>query len=324
MEMVCARHPRRLSLDPDAIMKPIVWAIIATYRRPELLRRALTALRDQGSALAGVIIVDNGGTGELDPSDLKIKMVVPPQNLGTAGGIAAGLQAFFAIPEATHCWIMDDDTVTEPDTLKSLLDVVELSQAAVVTSVLINEHGKVAWYPGPLSQPAWNLVRSGVTQEEFLEQCGIDPLPWTWATWGCMLIAREAVQKVGLPNAKLWYQGTDIEYSLRLSAHFNCVLAPAARCHHLMPPTTRKQLSNKELWSLQNGAYVSVRLPHGHRSLRHLPGNHFRYWQGQGFSLRGLIESSSAFWNGAILGRPAGIEQTKCGQNLSKDWLSTK
>ncbi len=300
-------------------MKPCVWAIIATYRRPELLRRALTALYDQCSALAGVIIVDNGGTGHLESDDLNLKVVTPPNNLGTAGGIAAGLKAFLEIPEATHCWIMDDDTVTEPYALKAMLEARESSKAEVVTAVLIDENGQIAWYPGPLSQPAWDLVRAGVTPDQFVEQCGIKPLKWTWATWGCMLIAREAVEAVGFPDAKLWYQGTDIEYALRLSAKFRCVLAPAAHCHHLIPPANHQQLSNKELWSLQNGAYVAVRLSHGHRILRHLPGNHFRYWQKQGYSLRGLTDAFLAFWNGGILGKPAGLKQFQRGQTVYKD-----
>ena len=41
-----------------------VLALIATYGRPALLRRALAALRAQGPALAGVVVVNNGGDAE--------------------------------------------------------------------------------------------------------------------------------------------------------------------------------------------------------------------------------------------------------------------
>ena len=40
-------------------MNHCVWAVIATYRRPELLNRVLASLRGQGSELAVVMIVDN-------------------------------------------------------------------------------------------------------------------------------------------------------------------------------------------------------------------------------------------------------------------------
>jgi len=159
-----------------------------------------------------------------------------------------------------------------------------------------------------LAQPAWNVIRRAVTPEDYLRQCGPAPQRWTWSIWASLLITRRAIESVGLPDARLWYQGTDIEYTLRLSAHFNCVLAPVAVCRHLRLAGSHTQRRTKELWSLQNGAYVALRLAHGRRALRHLPGNHFRYWQGQHYTFRAFLEQLGAFWRGAIRGCPVGLE----------------
>jgi GT2 family glycosyltransferase len=294
-------------------MKPCVWGVIATYHRPQLLQRTIAALQDQGPALAGVILIDNGGMGELPTGPVPIRLIRPPENLGTAGGLAAGLQAGLTDLAITHFWILDDDAVPEAGALTAMLQAGEQTDAAAVTCLLSDATGRVAWFPGPLKQPAWNVIRSGVTPVEFCERCGTAPLRWNWATWASMLIARPAIETVGLPNAKLWYQGTDIEYSLRLSARFTCVLAPAAGCRHLPPAISPDLQSSKELWSLQNMVYVAVRLTHGHRLLRHLPGNLFRYWQRRGYRWRALRESIGAFWRGAVLGHPAGKQHVLLG-----------
>ena len=238
-----------------------------------------------------------------------VEIITPPKNLGTAGGLALGLKTVLQNAAVTHCWILDDDSVAQPGALSAMLEASKLTEADAVTSLLAYAAGKVGWFPGPLAQPAWDVIRSGVTPDEFWQRCGVAPLHWTWATWASMLVTRGAIAAVGLPEPKLWYQGTDSEYALRLSARFTCVLAPAALCLHLPPPVDAEQHRNKELWSLQNAAYVAVRLTHGRCILRHLPGNHFRYWRGQRFRGRALWECLCAFWRGAILGRPAGLEQ---------------
>ncbi len=291
-------------------MKTCVWVVIPSYYRLELLQRALNSLGDQGPALAGVMVVDNSGGQATLPVKLhaqpEIRVVTPSENLGTAGGLALGMRTVLGTTAATHCWIMDDDAEAGSGVLRAMLEALDSAGAEVATSLLIDHRGKVAWYPGPLPQPAWNVIRSGVTPQEFRQRCGATPLPWTWATWASMLVTRKAIEAVGLPDVDLWYQGSDIEYTLRLSSHFPCVLAPAAVCAHLPPPGDQSKQRIKSYWALQNGAYIATRLPHGRRSLRHLPGNHFRHWKAQHYQLRALTESFRAFWRGAICGRRVG------------------
>ncbi len=294
-----------------------VVALIATYGRPALLRRTLESLRGQGAALAGVVVVNNGGdegttaavTEFATAGAMPVQLIAPAANLGTAGGVAAGLQAMLADAAATHAWVLDDDAVAKPGALDAMLAAMQSAAAEAVSAMVTDARGIVTWFPGPLRQPAWDVIRSAVTPEEFRQQCGNAPLCWNWATWASLVVSRRAVETVGLPDARLWYQGTDIEYTLRLSARFTCVLAPDAVCPHLPPPEDAGRRRTKDLWSLQNGAYVAVWLRHGHRILRHLPGNHFRYWKSQHYSLRALGESLGAFWRGGVLRRPVGLEQ---------------
>lgn len=292
-------------------MKAVVIGVVATWQRPALMRRLLLSLHEQGPALTAIVVVDNGGT-QAHAADLRAAAPVPliwvsaESNLGTGGGIARGLAEALQQGEATHFWIMDDDMVATPGVLSLMLQAMQRAAAAAVSSLLVNAQGRIAWFPGPLPQPAWTAIRKNLTPEEFRARGGTAPLRWNWSIWASLVVTRAAVECIGLPNARLWYQGADIEYTLRLSARFPTVLAPAAICHHLIPPTTAAELLSKSLLSLQNGAYTAVRLRHGRRTLRHLPGNHFRYWRAGRFSLRALAESISAFWRGAVLGRSTG------------------
>jgi len=210
--------------------------------------------------------------------------------------------AAFKDQTVTHVWIMDDDACATSGALSAMLAAATRANAGAVAPLLPDASGVIKWFPGPLPQPAWNIIRSNVTPQEFLARCGDTPLRWNWATWASLLVTRESYAAIGVPRADLWYQSTDIEYTLRLSQRFSCVLAPAATCLHLPPPCPQALARRKEYWALQNNAYITFRLRHGLRILRHLPGNHYRYWRRNGGTWEALAESVLAFWRGSILG----------------------
>jgi len=290
---------------------PNVRMVVATYRRPDSLERLLRSLATEGPTLGGTVVVNNSGDGDTarvaaEASPVPARVISPGANLGTGGGLAAGLAGAFEDPEVTHAWIMDDDACATPGALSALLAAGAAARAGAVSPLLSDEGGIVRWFPRPLAQPACHVSRSQVTPQQFRERCGDAPLRWNWATWVGLLVTRQAYAEAGPPRSDLWFQSTDIEYTLRLSARFACVLAPAAACLHLPPPCPAALARRKELWALQNNAFITFRTRHGLRILRHLPGNHYRYWRQNGRSPDALAESALALWRGAALGRPVG------------------
>jgi len=237
-----------------------------------------------------------------------VRVLTPDANLGTGGGLSLGFGEILRHTDATHLWVLDDDVVASPGALAQMLAVQRQAGAAAVSPLVPDGRGVVKWFPGPLPQPAWDVIRSGVTCEAFVARCGAEPLRWNWATWASLLVTREAVEAVGLPRTDFWYQATDIEYTLRLSHRFPCVLAPTAVCPHLPPPESVERRRLKDVWGLQNNAFLSVRLRHGWRALRHLPGNHYRHWKKYRPTGGALRESWAAFWRGAVRGIPVGAD----------------
>ena len=102
-----------------------VTAVVVTYNRLPLLRRCLAALQGQTAQGLRVLVVDNAsadGTAEylktLAMSGLVCRILT--ENLGGAGGFAYGMQAAAKLG-CKAVWLMDDDTLPEPQALEALL-----------------------------------------------------------------------------------------------------------------------------------------------------------------------------------------------------------
>ena len=292
-------------------MNARVFAIIPAFQRPQLLARALQSLEGQGPSLARVIVVNNSSDAETAriaaASPLPTRVLDFGCNLGTAGGISAGMHEMLQDAEATHAFVMDDDACATPGALAAMLRTAEAHEADAVAPLITDETGRVRWFPGPLAQPAWDVVRSSPTPAEFLQRCGPVAPRWNWAIWASLLISRRAIVAVGYPRIDLWSQFTDLEYTLRLSARFKCVLAADAVCAHLPPLVEIGSDRAKLFWALQHGDYAAVRLRHGWRFLRHLPGQQMRYLQHYRWRPHAWWDVARAFVGGAVLGRTAGL-----------------
>ena len=108
-----------------------VTVIVVTYNRLPLLKQCLAALRAQTVQGFTVLLVDNAST---DGTADYIKTLAMPglvcrnpgENLGGAGGFAYGIRAAVELG-CEAVWIMDDDTLPEPDALAALLAAGNLS-----------------------------------------------------------------------------------------------------------------------------------------------------------------------------------------------------
>ena len=98
-----------------------VTAVVVTYNRLPLLRRCLAALQAQTAQGLRVLVVDNAsadGTAEYLKTLAMPGLVcrILTENLGGAGGFAYGMQAAAELG-CKAVWLMDDDTLPEPQAL---------------------------------------------------------------------------------------------------------------------------------------------------------------------------------------------------------------
>jgi hypothetical protein len=157
-----------------------VTAVVLTYDAPDALAACLAALTAQTEPPASVLVVDNaseppavvpdGGCAEV----LRLR-----ENLGPAGGYAAGLRAFLA-SGAGHVWLVDDDSTPRPDALAAQRRAAAAADrpTAFLARLVDRDTGEVADTHG------W---------------CGV-------------LLPREIVAAVGVPMEDLFWWSEDTEY----------------------------------------------------------------------------------------------------------------
>jgi len=295
---------------------PGVVAVTASLGRAPLLARLLASLGTEQPALTRAVVVDNADSAAtaavVRSAALPVERLVPGRNLGCGGGVARGLQTALADPAMSHVCILDDDAYVTPGAVPAMLKAMVTAGADAAVPLVADGAGRIGWFPGPLGQPAWNVIRrAGITPTEFRAQCGDTLLAWNWAPWTVLLVTRRAIEAVGPPRDDFWFQGEDLEWTLRLTARFRGVLAPGALCRHEPPPAPDETSARVRVWlkqcaMLQNNAYTVTRLPHGRRARRHLPGNVWRFVSRARFTPAAWRDAIHALWLGAVQGLPAG------------------
>ena len=103
-----------------------VLAVVVTYNRIDMLKQCISNLRNQTFDQFDVLIVNNAstdGTYEYlcENTDSNLTALHLNQNLGGAGGFNAGLR--YGVENGyEYCWIMDDDTLPQQDSLQCLIE----------------------------------------------------------------------------------------------------------------------------------------------------------------------------------------------------------
>jgi GT2 family glycosyltransferase len=295
-----------------------VVAVAATCRRAPELKRLIASLEESIPPVRALVVVDNGGDAEtqsvVKASRLTTVYLDPGTNLGCGGGLAEGeraaMEKFGA--ELTHLWILDDDASVSPEALRTLLDSMAGEQADAAHPLVTDPAGELGWHPGLLDPVKFAAIQARQRPEEFFARCGSAPIPFSWAQGIALLVTRRAVDQVGFHRADYWVRGEDLEFSLRITARFRGIYVPAARVAHLPPPASsaasRDEEYAKHRAMLQNIAYTALRLPHGRRIARTIPGNLLRFFKTWKWTPRALAGAVTAIWDGAIRGLPAGAE----------------
>jgi rhamnopyranosyl-N-acetylglucosaminyl-diphospho-decaprenol beta-1,3/1,4-galactofuranosyltransferase len=190
-----------------------VLAHVHTFNDAEVIEQALDALRRQTRPPDAILIVDNASTdGTLDRIVSEgITVIRNSANLGSSGAVGKGFT--YAIEqEFDWAWILDADSVPEPDALENLLGFYEhlpLPQQEHVSFL--------ACRLAPGSNASENrpilLTRSSiefVSIDDDVGYCRCDCFIWSGA-----LFRMAAVAKTGLPSADYFIDLSELEYGYR-------------------------------------------------------------------------------------------------------------
>ena len=192
-----------------------ITAVVVTYNRLELLKRAVDSLRRQSRKLDCIIVVNNGsndGTFEWLDSQTDL-CVIHQDNVGGSGGFYRGIE--FAYNQGFDwIWCMDDDVYPAEDCLEKLL--VQTSTDVGMLCPLRKQNGHIfvtEIKTFNLTNPFKSLHINNLKEEDVLN---VDYVSIEGMSFEGPLIKRDVVRNIGLPNKELFILYDDSDYSYRV------------------------------------------------------------------------------------------------------------
>lgn len=204
-----------------------------------------------------------------------------PENRGSAGGFAGGIQKAMMNDNMRFLWLLDDDNLPETDCLDRLLAVWETirletdgggpvlvparpGQGAYARRLLAG----VSWKritPRPSSFYGFHLLHlSRYLKQIMTAKLGVMPeqiepferiprvIPVGNGYYGGLLLPLDVIEKVGLPKEDLFIYGDDTEYTTRISRLTRMFMVGDAVVHDMEPSWYVKTSGNQYVRVLNN------------------------------------------------------------------------
>lgn len=190
-----------------------VLAHIHTFNEAKFIERALGALQRQTRRPDAIVIVDNASTdGTIDRIFPEaVTVICNPTNLGVSASVGIGL-VHALTQEFDWTWILDADSIPEPDALENLLGFFERLPPLQREQVCFLACRLAAVRDETAHRPII-LTRSGL---EFVPlDAGAGYCQCDCFIWSGSLFRMAAVAKIGLPSADYYMDLAELEYGYR-------------------------------------------------------------------------------------------------------------
>jgi GT2 family glycosyltransferase len=209
----------------------VVVAVVVTWNRADLLAACLDAVAAQSRPVQRVVVVDNAstdGTAQVLDARDDVQVVRLACNTGGAGGFAAGLMAAVS-GGGELVWLLDDDTIAQPDTLAELVRA-RTGYPGPTRPVLVAS--RVVWTDGrdhPMNTPR---TRPGIDRAGLEAAAAVGCRPVRSASFVSVLVDADAVRRTALPVADYFLWNDDFEYTARLLRDGVGLLCPTSLVEH--------------------------------------------------------------------------------------------
>jgi len=216
----------------------LVWVIIVNWNGREDTLTCLDSLERSTLPPARVIVVDNGSTDGSVPAIRErypeVEILETGENLGFGRANNLGAERFLADPDATHLLLLNNDATVGRETLDRLVQAIEKDRriGAAVPKIYYTDTPGRLWYAGGSIDWKRGSVRhrgKGEIDRGQFDNCK----PVSFAPGCALLLKREAVEKVGLFDPRYFFQGEDVDLSLRLTrAGYTILYCPQVTVFH--------------------------------------------------------------------------------------------
>lgn len=158
-------------------------------------------------------------------------------NLGYAGGNNAGLRLALANPSITHFWLLNNDTVVEPDTAERILACFDARPelGMLGTDLRLYHEPQRLQMQGVLSFDKWTGRALGIGAGRLAS----DPLPTdeveAKADFICgasLTVSRAFLDQIGLLEQRYFLYYEEVDWAVRGRARFSLGYCPGALVYH--------------------------------------------------------------------------------------------
>jgi GT2 family glycosyltransferase len=216
-------------------MTPAVTTVIPTYRRPDLLRRAIESVLAQSYRGLEVLVVDDASgdsTAEvvaaIAASDSRVRYVCQPRNLGMMPNQASAVE----MVRTPFFTILNDDDLLAPEFFSHALEAFDQHPSARVFV------GRLLYWDMEIPARTRTLYAFG--------RQGLYPAPTAFIevlrnsqnhTWTSMMFRRDVLDALGGVDASIGY-AADLEFQLRVMAHFPAVVSHEPCAIYCLSPSS--------------------------------------------------------------------------------------
>lgn len=214
---------------------PKVSIIIVSWNRVQDTLECLNSVFKSDYPNYEVIVVDNGSTDRSVPcireAYPKVSILENEKNFGFTGGNNQAMR-YAMKRNADYLWLLNNDAITESDTLKKLVNAVDRNEVIGLISPMI-------YYYGKSDEVQFGGIRLDLEAYAYRENPplslpdGKDPNMDNLLVGTALLIKRRVVDDIGYLNENYFAYVEDFEYCMRAkrSGYASAVL-PSAKIYH--------------------------------------------------------------------------------------------
>jgi len=203
---------------------PKVSALVISYNRKALLRRALEALeRSEARDTIEIVVVDNGstdGSQQIESDFPRARFIRIPRNFGLTKALNLGVRG----SEAEYLFLLHEDTEVFPDTTRLLAALLDSQPDAGAVCPLLVDDG---------DRPAPQLGKFPPDDTWRPAEPGPDPLPVDYPRGAALMMRRHFFTAIRQIDERYGQFGSDADLCFQLRrAGKKILLLPQARARH--------------------------------------------------------------------------------------------
>ncbi len=154
-------------------------------------------------------------------------------NLGFAGGNNLGLRLALSMPDIEYCWVLNNDTVVEPNALSALVEAMEADESLGICGSVIRDYAspETVLTLGGRRYNRWSgrtrPVGSGLKRDSEPTRAEVD-----YVEGASMLVRRKFLETVGLMAEDYFLYFEEMDWAMRARGRFKFTYSPHSVVYH--------------------------------------------------------------------------------------------